>query len=122
MQAGAVGRRAGSGKKRLEADPARRFAFRLALHFGCTVRELAERMDSAEFGEWIAFAALEPFGSRIEDLRAGTIATAAGAMAGVRTAPGEWFRWGGSKVGGSWRDIRSGFGAHVQRTTGAASG
>jgi hypothetical protein len=31
-------------------------------------------MDSAEFGEWSAFYAIEPWGGRIDDLRMGTIA------------------------------------------------
>lgn len=39
-----------------------------------TVGELNDRMTSAEFGEWITYAALEPFGSPRDDARAGSIA------------------------------------------------
>ena len=48
--------------------------FRLALKLGCTVRELQARMSSSEFGEWVAFYSIEPFGDHIEDLRTGTLA------------------------------------------------
>ncbi|RQU14189.1 hypothetical protein DF152_17120 [Burkholderia cenocepacia] len=48
--------------------------FRLALKMGRTVDELQRSMSSAEFGEWIAFYSIEPFGDRIADMRAGTIA------------------------------------------------
>ena len=42
--------------------PGRRFQFRLAAMFGCTVRELQARLDAAELVEWMAFDQLEPFG------------------------------------------------------------
>jgi hypothetical protein len=42
---------------------------------GRTVEELQNAMSSAEFGEWIAFYSIEPFGDRIEDLRAGVVAS-----------------------------------------------
>ncbi|CAB3795493.1 phage tail assembly protein T [Pararobbsia alpina] len=48
--------------------------FRLALKMGRTVDELQRSMTSAEFGEWIAFYSIEPFGDHIADIRAGTIA------------------------------------------------
>lgn len=38
-----------------------------------TVAELGRRMSSAELTEWMAYAALEPFGPRREDLRAGLV-------------------------------------------------
>lgn len=38
-----------------------------------TVRELGERLDAHEFGEWMEFAQFEPFGGPIEDLRSGQI-------------------------------------------------
>jgi hypothetical protein len=41
-----------------------------------TVRELLERIDSAELTEWIAFDQLEPFGEARADVRAGVIAAA----------------------------------------------
>jgi hypothetical protein len=80
-----------------------------------TVGELGVRMDAAEFAEWAAFAALEPFGSRVDDLRFGAVASAAGAMAGIKTAPGDWFRWqaGDAKPAGNWQDIYAGFGAYA---------
>jgi hypothetical protein len=49
--------------------------FRLAKELCMSVREAQERIDSAEFGEWIAYMSIEPFGDRIADLRAGTIAS-----------------------------------------------
>ena len=39
-----------------------------------TVRELLARIDSRELTEWMAFYELEPWGSEIDDHRAGTIA------------------------------------------------
>lgn len=39
-----------------------------------TLAELGSRMSSAEFGLWLAFEKLEPFGPRQEELRAGQIA------------------------------------------------
>lgn len=45
--------------------------FRLAKALGMSVRRAQEEISSAEFGEWIAFYSIEPFGDRIEDLRAG---------------------------------------------------
>ncbi len=38
------------------------FAFRLALALGRTVSELDSSMTSAEFTEWMAYYAIEPFG------------------------------------------------------------
>lgn len=49
--------------------------FRLALKLGRTVDELQRSMSSAEFGEWIAYYSIEPFGDRMEDLRAGVVAS-----------------------------------------------
>ncbi|QKL72130.1 DUF4035 domain-containing protein [Ralstonia solanacearum] len=49
--------------------------FRLALKMGRTVNELQRAMTSAEFGEWIAFYSLEPFGDRVEDLRTGIVSS-----------------------------------------------
>jgi hypothetical protein len=42
--------------------PGRRFQFRLAALFGCTLRELLTRLDAAELVEWMAYDQLEPFG------------------------------------------------------------
>lgn len=40
-----------------------------------TVRELLARIDSRELSEWMAYAALEPFGETRGDLRAGIVAS-----------------------------------------------
>lgn len=39
-----------------------------------SVRRAMEEVSSAEFVEWIAYYDMEPFGDRMDDLRAGTIA------------------------------------------------
>jgi len=39
-----------------------------------TVRELLARIDSRELSEWMAFFRLEPWGTEVEDLRAGIVA------------------------------------------------
>lgn len=49
--------------------------FRLAKELGMSVARAQIEVSSAEFGEWIAFFSLEPFGDRIADLRAGEIAS-----------------------------------------------
>lgn len=41
-----------------------------------TVERLLDEMDSAEFGEWMEFAAIEPFGPGLDDYRSGVIAAA----------------------------------------------
>lgn len=42
-----------------------------------TVAELLERMDAAEFGEWMAYWEDEPFGGVVDDFRAGLVAATA---------------------------------------------
>lgn len=49
--------------------------FRLAKELGMSVRRAQAEIDSAEFGEWIAFYSLEPFGDRTADYRAGVVAS-----------------------------------------------
>ncbi|WP_425320716.1 phage tail assembly protein T [Burkholderia aenigmatica] len=49
--------------------------FRLAKELGMSVRRAQAEVSSAEFGEWVAYFSIEPFGDRIADLRAGTIAS-----------------------------------------------
>lgn len=62
--------------------------FRLALKMGRTVAELQDAMSSAEFGEWIAYYSIEPFGERMDDLRAGVVsATIANVNRGKDTQP-----------------------------------
>lgn len=46
-----------------------RLWFRLALAFGCTVRELDARMDIEEFNWWLAFSMIEPFGAIHDERR-----------------------------------------------------
>ena len=41
-----------------------------------------QRLDAHEFAEWMAYAAIEPFGPLREDLRAGEIAAAAANFTG----------------------------------------
>jgi hypothetical protein len=59
----------------------RRFAYRLLLtpggaHFRLNVDALLASLSSRQLNEWMAFAALEPFGPHREDQRAGVIAAA----------------------------------------------
>lgn len=56
-----------------------------------TVTELGARMSSAEFSEWMTYAALEPFGPLRDDLRAGEIAaTIANVNRVSATRPQPW--------------------------------
>lgn len=50
-------------------DPDKVFQFRLALALGRTVEELHASMSSAEYAEWVRFAAYEPFGELRDDYR-----------------------------------------------------
>lgn len=53
---------------------ARRFAYRLALHLGCSnVDAMLRGMTSKQFHEWVQFAEFEPFGETREDARAASI-------------------------------------------------
>lgn len=49
--------------------------FRLAKELGMSVRRAQAEIDSAEFGEWVAFYSIEPFGDRTADFRAGVLAS-----------------------------------------------
>ena len=91
----------------------------MAKELGCTVGELGERMTSAEFAEWVAFAGLEPFGSRVEDLRAGTIASACVAPWGGKADAGDWIKWTGGEPEGGWEDMFAAMGAFVKPAEGA---
>lgn len=51
------------------------FWFRLAKELGMSVRQAQMDISSAEFGEWVAYFTIEPFGARIDDLRMGTVAS-----------------------------------------------
>jgi hypothetical protein len=48
--------------------------FRLALKLGMSVKRCQEEIDSAEFGQWISYYSIEPFGERHDDIRMGTLA------------------------------------------------
>jgi hypothetical protein len=62
--------------------------FRLAKELGMSVRRCQQEISSAEFGEWIAFYSIEPFGDRYADLRAGVVAsTVANVNRGKDTPP-----------------------------------
>lgn len=81
-----------NGKKRLERladDQVRRAAFRLCLHLGCPHPDyLLELLTGEQFDEWLAFAAIEPFGDLRQDLRtAAQSATILGALAGSGRLP-----------------------------------
>jgi hypothetical protein len=64
----------GEGPKKLIARPERIFLFRLAALFGCTVRELVERMTLHELAEWKAYDMIEPFGEGRLNLSLGNFA------------------------------------------------
>lgn len=49
------------------------FKYRLAAHLGMIVSELEIRMTHQELMHWFAYYRLEPFGSGIDNLRAGII-------------------------------------------------
>ncbi|WP_438396485.1 phage tail assembly protein T [Caballeronia sp. DA-9] len=67
-----------------------------------SVRRAQQEIDSAEFTDWLAFYDLEPWGSGIEDLRAGTgIALLANVNRDVKKHPEpfmplDFFGWVGS--------------------------
>ena len=61
------------------------FYFRLALEFGCPVRELLERVSSPELSLWMAFYANDPWGEKRADLRSAIVAsTVANSISGGR--------------------------------------
>ncbi len=49
---------------------------------GKTVRQLLAEIDSAELTEWMAYAQLEPFGSKIDNFRSGMICATVANYAG----------------------------------------
>ena len=66
--------------------PARRFAFRLALALGMTVREMLTRMSALELAEWQRYYDVEPFGEERADLRAAIVARVIAQSNGARQA------------------------------------
>lgn len=61
--------------------------FRLAKELGMSVRRAQEEISSAEFGEWVAYFSLEPFGDRMDDIRMGTIAAAVANSVRTKDSP-----------------------------------
>ena len=58
------------------ADPEWRFAFRLALALGAAHPDyLLPYLTSRQFGDWMHFYELEPWGSEVEFLRSGIVAS-----------------------------------------------
>lgn len=53
----------------------RRFAMRLALALGKTLKELENEMSAAEFMEWVVFFEKEPFGAIADNYRAALISS-----------------------------------------------
>lgn len=49
--------------------------FKLALSFGCTVKELLGRVDSYELSEWFEFFQLFPWGADIDRMRSAMLTT-----------------------------------------------
>ena len=45
--------------------------FRLALALGMSVKQAQQEIDSHEFGYWLAYYGLEPWGERVADMRHG---------------------------------------------------
>jgi hypothetical protein len=45
----------------------------LALQFGCTVRELSDKLSVSELQEWIAYYSIDPFGSFRTDLNSAMV-------------------------------------------------
>jgi len=99
----------------------RRFAYRLLLtpggaHFRLNADALLASLSSRQLAEWLAFAALEPFGPHREDQRAGVIAAAVlnsrfGRKAGDKTfKPDDLFpvlRDDGTKPRQSWQSMQA---------------
>jgi hypothetical protein len=43
-------------------------------------------------------------------------------MAGIKTAPGDWFKWQGDRPRGGWQDIYGAFGAFAKPAAGPDKG
>lgn len=72
-------------KEKLEDSPTRLFEFQLAAKFGCTVKELLQRIDKDELVEWAAYNMIDPFTEDRADDRSAIIArvVAAGLLEGT---------------------------------------
>jgi hypothetical protein len=60
----------------LKADPILRFAFRLAHDYHTPITTLLDDMSADWLSYELAYADLEPYGSRVEDLRTGHLVSA----------------------------------------------
>jgi hypothetical protein len=68
-------------------------------------------MSSAEFSEWMAYAAVEPFGSQVDDARFGLVADVAAAPWGVKRPPGGWWAWAEQAARPkTWQEAKEAFG------------
>jgi hypothetical protein len=83
-----------------------------------TVGELADRMPAAEFTEWLAFYGLEPWGTSVDDLRFGTLASVIAAPYGGKTKPDEWFVRTEVRPAGGWQEFMGAMGAFVKGPVG----
>lgn len=54
------------------------------------VREAMERIDAREFAEWVAYWALEPWGEKRADLRAGIVSSTVANALCTRSGGGSW--------------------------------
>lgn len=88
---------------------------------GATLDELGERMTAAEFAGWMSYYQIEPFGSRVDDIRAGLIASAVTTPWGGKTAPGDWLVWQQPEPTGTWRDLKAAMGGS-KKSEGAENG
>lgn len=69
-------RQQNSGKKRLEGDQRRRFAYRLAAALGQpSVDTMLSNLSARELDEWVAFFELEPFGDTRGDIQMAQLCT-----------------------------------------------
>lgn len=93
----------------------RLFWMRLALAWGCTVREAQSRCDAQEFADWLAFYRIDPWGEHRADQRTALLAMAE--MAGKTRKPLRFDDWmlykpvtAKPKDGRElWQKIKSGF-------------
>ena len=114
----------------------RRFAYRLLLtpggaHFRLNADALLASLSARQITEWLAFAALEPFGPHREDQRAGVIAAAVtnsrfGRKAGdAAKVPADFFpvlRDDGVKPRQSWQSMQATLIAYTKARGGTVRG
>lgn len=67
-----------------------RFAHRLALALGMTVRQLGRCMSAAEMDRWHVYYSYEPWGEERADLRSAIVATAVVSSQGGKARPSDF--------------------------------